>query len=205
VSSDELGDGGGGLGDGGGGLGDGGGGEGEGGGGEGEGGGEGGSGGFAKNVIMGIFPKCLNPMILRPREQIQLLPLCFVELSSLLTVKTLKGMTTDVYPRENCIAPAIVFIVWTTNTNKEIDARARAEVAMGRDGRHDRSAFCPRAPSPPQPRVFPPFQISGPWQSLAGMSGVRRRAVLLLLCCLAECWRERGSCISQLACTRTLE
>ena len=27
-------------------------------------------------------------------------------------------MTTDVYPRENCIAPAIVFIVWTTNTKK---------------------------------------------------------------------------------------
>jgi hypothetical protein len=25
--------------------------------------------------------------------------------------------------------------------HKEIDARARAEVAMGRDGRHDRSAF----------------------------------------------------------------
>ena len=38
--------------------------------------------------------------------------------SSLLTVKTLTGMTTDVYPRENCIAPAIVFIVWTTNTKK---------------------------------------------------------------------------------------
>jgi hypothetical protein len=31
-------------------------------------------------------------------------------------VKTLTGMTTDVYPRENCIAPAIVLIVWTTNT-----------------------------------------------------------------------------------------
>jgi len=40
------------------------------------------------------------------------------ELSSLLTVKTLTGMTTDVYPRENCIAPAIVLIVWTTNTKK---------------------------------------------------------------------------------------
>jgi hypothetical protein len=26
------------------------------------------------------------------------------------------GMTTDVYPRENCIAPAMVFIVWTTDT-----------------------------------------------------------------------------------------
>jgi hypothetical protein len=40
------------------------------------------------------------------------------ELSSLLTVKTLSltGMTADVYPRENCIAPAIVLIVWTTNT-----------------------------------------------------------------------------------------
>ena len=25
-------------------------------------------------------------------------------------------MTTDVYPRENCIAPAIVLIVWTTDT-----------------------------------------------------------------------------------------
>jgi hypothetical protein len=42
----------------------------------------------------------------------------FGELSSLLTVKTLTGMTTDVYPRENCIAPAIVLIVWTTNTKK---------------------------------------------------------------------------------------
>ena len=30
------------------------------------------------------------------------------EISSSLTVKTLTGMTTDVYPRENCIAPAIV-------------------------------------------------------------------------------------------------
>ena len=31
--------------------------------------------------------------------------------------ETLTGMTTDVYPRENCIAPAIVFnIVWTTDT-----------------------------------------------------------------------------------------
>ena len=40
------------------------------------------------------------------------------KLSSLLTVKTLTGMTTDVYPRENCIAPAIVLIVWTTNTKK---------------------------------------------------------------------------------------
>ena len=38
------------------------------------------------------------------------------EFSSLLTVKTLTGMTTDVYPRENCIAPAIVLIGWTTNT-----------------------------------------------------------------------------------------
>ena len=33
-----------------------------------------------------------------------------------MTVKTLTGMTTDVYPRENCIAPAIILIVWTTNT-----------------------------------------------------------------------------------------
>jgi hypothetical protein len=40
----------------------------------------------------------------------------FGELSSLLTVKTLTGMTTDVYPRENCITPAIVLIVWTTDT-----------------------------------------------------------------------------------------
>jgi hypothetical protein len=35
-----------------------------------------------------------------------------------LTMKTLTGMTTDVYPRENCIAPAIVLIVWTTNTKE---------------------------------------------------------------------------------------
>ena len=45
---------------------------------------------------------------------------CF-ELSSLLTVKTLTGMTTDVYPRENCIAPAMVFIVWTTDTKNGRD------------------------------------------------------------------------------------
>ena len=42
------------------------------------------------------------------------LPLCIRlvvvgKLSSLLTVKTLTGMTTDVYPRENCIAPAMFF------------------------------------------------------------------------------------------------
>ena len=37
-----------------------------------------------------------------------------LELSSEI-YETLTGMTTDVYPRENCIAPAIVFIVWTTN------------------------------------------------------------------------------------------
>ena len=36
----------------------------------------------------------------------------FCKLSSLLTVKTLTGMTTDVYPRENCIAPAIVLEVY---------------------------------------------------------------------------------------------
>ena len=43
---------------------------------------------------------------------------CGCELSSLLTVKTLlTGMTTDIYPRENCIAPAIVFIVWTFLVN----------------------------------------------------------------------------------------
>jgi len=39
------------------------------------------------------------------------------ELSSLLTVKTLSNRHDNgVYPRENCIAPAIVLIVWTTNT-----------------------------------------------------------------------------------------
>jgi hypothetical protein len=35
-------------------------------------------------------------------------------------VKTLTGMTTDVFPRENCIAPAIALIVWTTNTKKYV-------------------------------------------------------------------------------------
>ena len=43
-----------------------------------------------------------------------------------------KGVTTDVYPRDNCIAPDIVFIVWTTNTKS---ACARVGVASGRDGR----------------------------------------------------------------------
>ena len=38
-----------------------------------------------------------------------------LELSSEI-YETLTGMTTDVYPRENCIAPAMVFIVWTTDT-----------------------------------------------------------------------------------------
>jgi hypothetical protein len=48
--------------------------------------------------------------------QIATMAFSLFELSSLLTVKTLTGMTTDVYPRENCIAPAMVFIVWTTDT-----------------------------------------------------------------------------------------
>ena len=39
-----------------------------------------------------------------------------------------KGMTTDVYPRENCIAPDIAFIVGTTNTKS---ACARVGVAFG--------------------------------------------------------------------------
>ena len=30
----------------------------------------------------------------------------------------------DVYPRENCIAPAIVFIVWTTDTRNGVDYRS---------------------------------------------------------------------------------
>jgi hypothetical protein len=38
-----------------------------------------------------------------------------LELSSEI-YETLTGMTTDVYPRENYIAPAIVLIVWTTDT-----------------------------------------------------------------------------------------
>jgi len=48
--------------------------------------------------------------------------------------------------------------------HKEIDARARAEVAMGRGGRHDRSAFAhgppttstTRLPLPPPPCPLPP-------------------------------------------------
>ena len=36
-----------------------------------------------------------------------------LELSSEI-YETLTGMATDVHPRENCIAPAIVLIVWTT-------------------------------------------------------------------------------------------
>ena len=35
-------------------------------------------------------------------------------------VKTLTGMTTDVCPREHCIAPAIALIVWTTNTKNYV-------------------------------------------------------------------------------------
>ena len=34
------------------------------------------------------------------------------------SVNTLTGMTTDVHPRENCIAPAIALIVWTTRTQR---------------------------------------------------------------------------------------
>ena len=41
------------------------------------------------------------------------------------------GMTMDVYHRDNCIALDIAFIVWTTDTKS---ARARARVALGRDG-----------------------------------------------------------------------
>jgi hypothetical protein len=52
------------------------------------------------------------------------------EISSLLTVKTLTGMTTDVYPRESCIAPAIALIVSYGPRTQRVDARARAEVAM---------------------------------------------------------------------------
>ena len=40
-------------------------------------------------------------------------------------------MTTDVYPRENCIAPDIAFIVGTTNTKS---ACARVGVASVSDG-----------------------------------------------------------------------
>ena len=32
-----------------------------------------------------------------------------------------KGMTTDVYPRDNCIAPDIAVIEWTTNTKYVAD------------------------------------------------------------------------------------
>ena len=45
---------------------------------------------------------------------------------------TKQPLRADVYHRENCIAPDIVFIVWTTNTKR---ARARARVALGLDGR----------------------------------------------------------------------
>ena len=51
---------------------------------------------------------------------------------SRVSVNLAKGMTTDVYPRDNCIAPDIAFIVWTTNTKS---ACARVGVASGRDGR----------------------------------------------------------------------
>ena len=52
---------------------------------------------------------------------------------ALYSILMANGMTTDVYQhRDNCIAPDIALIVWTTNTKS---ARARARVALGRDGR----------------------------------------------------------------------
>ena len=63
----------------------------------------------------------------------------FGESDALLTVSD--RHETDVYPpRENCIAPATALIVWTTNTKNKC-AREGCEVAVGRDGRYDRSAF----------------------------------------------------------------
>ena len=46
--------------------------------------------------------------------------------------------------------------------HKEIDARARAEAAMGRDGRHDRSAFAHGPPHHLNHASFPPFPPSLP-------------------------------------------
>ena len=61
------------------------------------------------------------------------------EFSFYYSVLMAKGITTDVYPRDNCIAPDIalihvhvhVHVVWTTNTKS---ACARVGVASGRDG-----------------------------------------------------------------------
>ena len=64
------------------------------------------------------------------------------------------GMTTDVYHRNNCIAPDIAFIYYGPRTQRE-SARARARVALGRDGRmidlHLPSGFL--TPPPPYPTI----------------------------------------------------
>ena len=102
------------------------------------------------------------------RQEVRLVANIFGESDALLTVSD--RHETDVYPpRENCIAPASALIVWTTNTKNKC-AREGCEVAVGRDGRYDRSAFahglpqitsttrffCP-LPSPPPALSPAPF------------------------------------------------
>ena len=79
------------------------------------------------------------------------------------------GMTTppkqDVYHRDNCIAPDIAFIIWTTNTKS---ARARARVALGRVrgsralGRDGRMIDLRPPSGPPPPRRLLPSPVSSP-------------------------------------------
>ena len=123
-------------------------------------------------------------------------------------------MTTDVYPRENCIAPAIEHCTHSMDhEHKEIDARARAEVAMGRDGRHDRSAFAHGPPhhlnhasSPPSPPSLPtPPPALSPAPNRPGGRTARwaeRRRRPLGPACLRR--SERISCLRGSACPARL-
>ena len=67
--------------------------------------------------------------------------------------------------RDNCIAPDIAFIVWTTNTKS---ARARARVALGRVrgsralGRDGRMIDLRPPSGPPPPRRLLPSPVSSP-------------------------------------------
>ena len=63
------------------------------------------------------------------------------------TLSMAAGTTTDVHLRENCIAPDIAFLVWTTNPKGACArARARVEAAAGSPSSRTRLPFPPPSP-----------------------------------------------------------